>query len=65
MHRPHAYSQLPDIYVQIIPHLCNGAENQEEDLYALDGNPKMVEKTVNKMQYFQHSKQSRSSKLKR
>lgn len=25
----------------------------------------MVEKTVNKMQYFQHSKQSRSSKLKR
>lgn len=25
----------------------------------------MVEKTVNKMQYFQHSQQSRSSKLKR
>lgn len=49
MYRLYVYFQFIDIYVYIIFYLCNGVENQEEDLYVFDGNLKMVEKIVNKM----------------
>ena len=60
-----AFPQLPDVHTQAIPRLCYGAEDREAGLYALDGQPKTVEEAVDRMQYFQHSRQSRPPKPKR
>ena len=60
-----ALPQLPDLHAQAIPRLCYGAEDKDEGMYALDGQPKTVEETVDRMQFFQHSRQGRPPKPKR
>ena len=57
--------QHPDVYAQAIPSLCYGAEDMDAGMYALDGQPKTVEEAVDRMQFFQHSRQGRPPKPKR
>ena len=54
-----AYPQLPDVHAQAIPQLCYGAEDKDAVMYALDGQPKTVEEAVDRMQFYQHSRQFR------
>jgi hypothetical protein len=42
--------------------LCYGAEDRNAGLYALDGKPRAVEQAVDRMQYYVHSRQTKSSK---
>ena len=55
-----AFPQLPDVHAQAIPRLCCGAEDKDAGMYALDGQPKTVEEAVDRMQFYQHSRQFRS-----
>ena len=50
---------------QAIPRLCYGAEDKDAGMYSLDGQPKMVEEAVDRMQFLQHSRQGCPPKLKR
>ena len=59
-----AFPQLPDLHAQAIPGLCYRAEDKDAGLYALDGQPKTVEEAVDRMQFFQHSRQGRPRKPK-
>ena len=52
-----AFHQLPDVHAQAIPGLCYGTEDRDVGIYALDGQPKRVEGAVDRMQFFQHSRQ--------
>ena len=52
-----AFPQLPDVHAQAIPRLCYGPEDRDVGIYALDGQPKRVEEAVDRMQFFQHSRQ--------
>ena len=47
-----AFPQLPDLHAQAIPRLCYGAEDKDAGMYALDGQPKMVEEALDQMQFF-------------
>ena len=49
-----AFPQFPDLQAQAIPRLCYGAKDKDVGMYALDGQPKTVEKAVDRMQFFQH-----------
>jgi hypothetical protein len=60
-----AFPAAPDIHTHAIPQLCYGAEDRDAGLYALDGQPRTVEQAVDRMQYYQHSRQTKSSKLRR
>ena len=60
-----AFPQLPDVHAQAIPRRCYGAEDKDAGMYALDGQPKTVEEAVDRMQFFQHSRQGRPPKPKR
>ena len=55
-----AFPQLPDVHVQAIPRLCYGAKDKDAGMYALDGQPKTVEEAVDRMQFYQYSRQFRS-----
>lgn len=50
-----AFPSVSGFLVYAIPMLCYGAEDRDTGLYALDGEPKTIEQTVDKMQYNQHS----------
>ena len=52
-----AFPQLPDVRAQAIPRLCFGAEDKDAGMYALDGQPKTVEEAVDRIQFYQHSRQ--------
>jgi hypothetical protein len=52
------------VHPQAVTRLCYGAEDGDAGLYALDGHPKTVEEAVDRMQYYQHSRQGRPSKSK-
>ena len=60
-----AFPQLQDLHAQAIPRLCYGAEDKDAGMYFLDGQPKTVEEAVDRMQFFQHSRQGRPPKPKR
>jgi hypothetical protein len=60
-----AFPAAPDIHTHAIPRLCYGAEDRDAGLYALDGQPGTVEQAVDRMQYYQHSCQTKSSKPRR
>ncbi|XP_056003459.1 uncharacterized protein LOC130046578 [Ostrea edulis] len=60
-----AFPSVPDVHTHAIPRLCYGAEDRDAGLYALDGQPKTVEEAVDRMQYYQHSRQTKSSKPRR
>jgi hypothetical protein len=45
--------------------LCYGAEDRDTRLYAVNGQPRTVEQVMDSMQYFQHSRQTKSSKPRR
>ncbi|XP_056017426.1 uncharacterized protein LOC130053844 [Ostrea edulis] len=57
-----AFPAVLDVHVYAIPRLCYGAEDRDAGLNALDGQPKTVEEAVDRMQYYQHSRQMKSSK---
>jgi hypothetical protein len=60
-----AFPAAPDVHTHAIPRLCYGTEDRDAGLYALDGQPKKVEQAVDRMQYFQHLRQTKSSKPRR
>ena len=60
-----AFPQLMDVHAQAIPGLCYRAEDKDAEMYALEGQPKTVEEAVDRMQFFQHSRQGRLPKPKR
>jgi hypothetical protein len=45
--------------------LCYRAEDRDAGLYALDSQSRTVEQAVDRMQYYQHSRQTQSSKPER
>ena len=59
-----AFPQLPDLHAQAIPRLCYVAEDKDAGMYSLDGQPKTVEEVLDRMQFFQHSRQGRPPKPK-
>jgi hypothetical protein len=60
-----AFLAAPDVSTHAIPRLCHGAEDHYAGIYALDSQPWTVEQVVDRMQYFQHSRQTKSSKPRR
>lgn len=56
---------MPEVHAHAIPRLCYSAEDKDTGLYTLDSWPKIVVKAMDRMHYYQHSRQIKSSKPRR
>ena len=52
-----AFPQLPEMHVPAISRLCYGAKDKDAGMFALDGQPKAVEEAVDRMQFYENSRQ--------
>lgn len=52
----HTFQYVPDVHAHVIVRLCFVVNDRDAGLYALDGRPKTVEKSMNRMQYYQHTR---------
>ena len=55
-----AFPQVLDVHAQAIPRLCYVAEDRRRWMYTHDGQPKRMEETEDRMQFYQNSRQFRS-----
>ena len=54
-----AFPKFSDVHGQVIPRLCDGAEDKDAGMYAIDAQPKTLEGALDCMQFYQNSRRCR------